>query len=337
MSDDRKGFLAGGNFITDNVKVIDRWPEQDTLASIRSESMSNGGGPYNILKNLAAMAPDLPLEACGLIGEDANGDWVAADCKAAGIDVTQLHRTGEAATSYTDAMTVASSGRRTFFHQRGANALLAPHHFDFSATRSKIFALGFLMLLDTLDTLDDDGESGAAKVLREARKAGMMTAVDCVSEPSPQFRKVALSALSEADILFLNEFEIGQVIGCKVAAERTSMEEAALELAAKALRENTRIIVHAVSGAVIAKRDGSLATHASVVLPDTEIVGATGAGDAFASGFLLGAHEDLDDEECLRYAVCTAAMSLRDPTPSGGMRELSECLELGERYGFGEF
>lgn len=331
------GFLAGGNFITDYVKVIDAWPEQDTLVSIRSESMSNGGGPYNILKNLAVLAPHLPLEACGLVGEDANGDWVVADCRAAGIDETQLHRTGLAATSYTDAMTVASSGRRTFFHQRGANALLAPDHFDFTKTRAKFFALGFLMLLDTLDTLDDDGVSGAAKVLRAARKAGLITAVDCVSEPSPLFREVVLSALAEADLLFLNEFEIGQAIGRTVPAERIPMEEAARELASKAAREDTRIIVHAVNGAVVAKRDGSLTSHSSVVLPQAEIVGATGAGDAFASGFLLGAHEDLDDAECLRCAVGAAAMSLRDPTPSGGMRELNECLELGERYGFGEF
>ncbi|MBT3480146.1 MAG: carbohydrate kinase family protein, partial [Opitutales bacterium] len=161
--------------------------------------------------------------------------------------------------------------------------------------------------------------------------------VDCVSEPSPQFREVVLSALGETDLLFLNEFEIGQAVGRKVPAERASMEEAALELAAKAAREDTRIIVHAVNGAVVAKRDGSLARHSSVTLPPAEIAGATGAGDAFAAGFLLGAHDDLDDEECLCYAVCAAAMSLRDPTPSGGMLKLSECLELGRRYGFGEF
>lgn len=337
MSDTRSGILAGGNFITDYVKVIEAWPEQDTLASIRSETMSNGGGPYNILKNLAVMAPELPREACGLVGEDSNGDWVEADCRAAGIDVKQLHRTSEAATSYTDAMTVASSGRRTFFHQRGANALLAPDHFDFTESQARVFVLGFLMLLDTLDTIDEDGIAGAAKVLRAAREAGMITAVDCVSEPDEKFRDVVLSALAEADLLFLNEFEIGQVLGREVPAERAAMESAALELAAQAAREDTQVIVHAVSGAVVAQRDGSLATHPSIALPETEIAGATGAGDAFASGFLLATHEDLDSEECLRYAVCAAAMSLRDPTPSGGMVPLKDCLELGNRHGYRGF
>lgn len=337
MSERRNGILAGGNFITDYVKVIDAWPEQDTLASIRRETMSNGGGPYNILKDLAVLAPELPLEACGLVGEDANGDWVLADCKAAGIDVSQLHRTAEANTSYTDAMTVAATGRRTFFHQRGANALLSPEHFDFTRSRARIFMLGFLMLLDALDAIDGDGSTGAAKVLRKARKAGMLTAVDCVSEPDRKFKRVVLAALAETDLLFLNEFEIGQVIGREVPAERAAMEEAALELASQASRGDTRVIVHAVSGAVVARRDGSLATHPSLALPDAEIAGATGAGDAFAAGFLLGVHGDLDSEQCLRYAVCAAAMSLRDPTPSAGMLALEDCLKLGERHGYRSF
>jgi sugar/nucleoside kinase (ribokinase family) len=337
MSDHRSGILAGGNFITDYVKVIEAWPEQDTLASIRSETMSNGGGPYNILKNLAVMAPQLPLEACGLVGEDANGDWILEDCRAAGIEVSQIHRTSEANTSYTDAMTVASTGRRTFFHQRGANALLSPEHFDFTQSQARIFMLGFLMLLDALDTIDENGISGAAKVLRRAREAGMVTAVDCVSEPNKKFKQVVISALAEADLLFLNEFEIGQVIGREVPAERVAMEEAAMELASQAAREETRIIVHAATGAVVARRDGFLATHPSLALPETEIAGATGAGDAFASGFLLGVHEELDSAECLRYAACAAAMSLRDPTPSGGMLPLKDCLELGERYGYRSF
>jgi hypothetical protein len=52
MSTQRKGILAAGNFIVDHVKIIDDYPQQDMLASIVSESQSNGGGPYNVLKDL---------------------------------------------------------------------------------------------------------------------------------------------------------------------------------------------------------------------------------------------------------------------------------------------
>ena len=39
MSTQRSGILAAGNFIVDNVKIIDAYPELDMLASILSESL----------------------------------------------------------------------------------------------------------------------------------------------------------------------------------------------------------------------------------------------------------------------------------------------------------
>src|SRR6187401_2469951 len=113
----RSGILAAGNFIRDYVKISDHFPEQDMLVSIRSESACNGGGPFNVLVDLAEMGVKYPLEAAGLVGRDANGEWILRSCAASGIDVTQLRPTEAAPTSYTDAMTVASTGRRTFFHQ----------------------------------------------------------------------------------------------------------------------------------------------------------------------------------------------------------------------------
>ena len=80
-TDQRSGILAGGNFIIDYVKIIDAYPPENTLASILSESSANGGGPYNILKDLAAMGVAFPLEAAGLVGRDANGDRILQDCR----------------------------------------------------------------------------------------------------------------------------------------------------------------------------------------------------------------------------------------------------------------
>ncbi len=72
----RRGILAGGNFVVDHVKQIDHYPEQDQLTLVHERALSNGGGPYNLLKDLAAMQVDLPLQAVGLIGDDANGQWI---------------------------------------------------------------------------------------------------------------------------------------------------------------------------------------------------------------------------------------------------------------------
>jgi len=54
MSTSRNGILAGGNWIVDAVKIIDVWPQQDTLANIFSTTKGSGGSPFNILVDMLA-------------------------------------------------------------------------------------------------------------------------------------------------------------------------------------------------------------------------------------------------------------------------------------------
>ena len=64
-------------------------------------------------------------------------------------------------------------------------------------------------------------------------------------------------------------------------------------------------------------------------LPSNFIVGATGAGDAFAAGYLFGIHEGWSTQRSVELGVCAAAACLTGPTPSGGLRTVDECLALG--------
>ena len=82
----RTGILAGGNWIVDAVKIIDVWPQQDTLANILSTSKGTGGSPFNILVDIALMGATFPLSAAGLTGNDELGSWIVEVCKQNGID-----------------------------------------------------------------------------------------------------------------------------------------------------------------------------------------------------------------------------------------------------------
>lgn len=332
----RKGILAGGNFIIDHVKLIDAWPQQDMLATILSETSSNGGGPYNVLKDLSAMQVGYPLAAAGLVGEDANGAWIIEDCARAGIDTTQLHRTAAAPTSYTDAMTVSGTGRRTFFHQRGANALLGEEHFDFTSTSASHFHLGYLLLLDAMDRLLPNGSTIAAKVLETAQRAGLVTSVDVVSTEHADFRQIVEASLPYTDHLVLNEIEAGQVCGGSLRTENGVEVEACIAAARKLLDLGVRkeVVIHFVEGAVAVNRSGQVVRQGSLNLPAGFIVGATGAGDAFAAGYLHSVHEDWPTAEGLMLAVTTAAQCLTDATPSRGLRPVADCMDLLKRLGY---
>ncbi len=331
----RSGILAAGNFIVDYVKLIDTWPEQDTLANILSESRSNGGGPFNLLLDLIALGAPFPLEACGLVGKDANGQWIIDTCNQAGINTAQLAISDSAPTSYTDAMTVASTGRRTFFHQRGTNALLSETQIDLSKSRTKIFYLAYIMLLNDLDRLDANNATGFARALQKAKEAGFITVSDCVSSSDPQFSQIARAALKYSDVFFVNEFEAGQILQKKIVPDKEAMTQAALEL--KALGCPGTIVLHANSGACSVNGAGKVTTQGSINLPQEFIKGATGAGDAFSAGYLYALHEGQSEAKRLELAVCCAASSLSSPGASAGVKSVEDCLKLAKDYGFQTF
>ena len=57
---ERNGIIAGGNWIVDQVKLLDTWPAQDALANIVSESRGNGGSAYNVLKDIQSVFAKSP-------------------------------------------------------------------------------------------------------------------------------------------------------------------------------------------------------------------------------------------------------------------------------------
>ncbi|MES2696271.1 MAG: carbohydrate kinase family protein [Verrucomicrobiota bacterium] len=333
----RSGVIAGGNWIVDHVKMIDQWPKQDNLANIGSQFSSNGGSPYNLLKNLARMGATFPLEAVGLVGSDEAGKFIRDDCSEHRIDTSRLLASPTVPTSYTDVMTERSTGRRTFFHCRGANAELGPEHFDFAATRAKIFHLGYLLLLDRLDSIDGaSGITRATEVLRGAQAAGLKTSADVVSEESDRFARIVRPALPHLDYLFVNEVELAKVTGIATKTgeqmDRGAIEHAARQLIAEGVRE--WVFVHFPEAVLAQGARGEQVWQPSVKVPASHIAGAAGAGDAFASGVVLGLHEGAPVAEALKLGVCAAAASLAHPTCSEGVRTRAECLALGEKFGF---
>ena len=332
----RKGILGAGNWIVDHVKVIDAWPNQDTLANILSDYRGTGGSPCNVLIDLAKLGADFPLTGAGLIGHDEPGDWILQTCKSVGVNTELIRRSSEQPTSYTDVMTVASTGRRTFFHQRGANSLFDQESIRLDTSNAKIFHLGYLLLLDRLDQPCARFGTKAAELLQNASKLGFITSADVVSEESERFARVVLPALRFVDIIFLNEFEAGQAVSLKIRQSDRIDVRLLLESARTLLDAGVRdwVVIHFPEGALAMSKDGKQLFQPSLEVPSNRIAGAVGAGDAFAAGVLLGYHDGRPMKDCLVNGVCTAAASLRHPSTSGSVENISACLALADEFGY---
>ena len=334
----RSGVLAGGNWIIDQVKLIDVYPQREQLANIRSQvAYGTGGAPYNVLIDLAKVGAGFPLFGAGLVGKDAFGEQILADCKKNKIDTKFLKSSATVDTSYTDVMTEQNGGRRTFFHYRGANALWRGEGLDFNKTKAKIFHLGYLLLLDALDEPDAKFGTKAARLLSCAQEAGIKTSVDVVSEDSDRFGKVVSPALKFVDYCILNEIEAGKTTGFKIRQADGQLDTVALRHAAGALLQTgvkEVVVVHFPEGAFARTRKGDDVWQSSLKLSDKCIAGTAGAGDAFCAGALMGLHEGWELDQSLKTGVCMAAASLSDPTCTGGLKSLSACMALGKKYGY---
>lgn len=331
----RHGIASAGNWILDITKIIDVFPEQDTLANISGQSSNNGGAPYNVLKDLARLKAPFPLYAMGLIGKDEPGQYILDDCRTHSINTSQLLTTDEIGTSYTDVMLVKNTGRRTFFHYRGANALFDLQHINLNNVNTKILHLGYLLLLDKLDEVHEDNRTNASILLEDAKKEGFLTSVDIVSEHSDRFKKIVLPSLPYIDILFLNEYEASKLSGIHLDAENinlTDVQKAVEYLLEYGVRK--WVILHFPGGCVAGNRYGDFVLQGSVDMPAKKIVGATGAGDAFAAGTLYGIHEGWIITECLKSGVACAAMSLTKASCSEGIISMEESLRISSEYGY---
>ena len=330
--------MGAGTWLVDHIKVIDEWPQQDTLCTILSSRPANGGLPYNVLKDLSKMELPAPLEAAGLIGDDADGKYILDDCRAHNIaPLFEISR--ECGTSFTDVITVQSTGRRTFFHSPAGNNALEPRHIPLEKSAAKIFLEGYFGLHEKMDALDAGGMSGHAKIFKRAKELGFITVADAVSRKA-DFCALTRSALPHIDYMSLNEIELKMVAGgdaldCPDIKRESSLKKYAAQVLERGVGKY--LIVHFPECVYAFAQGGGFCRQPSVSLPRGEIKGAVGAGDALLAGIIFGIHENWDMPECLKLGSCAAAKCLGDVSSSDGMESWRECMKLESLYGYGEY
>lgn len=323
----RSGIACAGNWIVDIVHTIDRWPRESDLTHIRSETTGIGGGAANVALDLTALGAAFPVVPVGLVGADPHGRLVREALARAGLSDALIAGTGAAPTAHTHVMTVPGQSR-TFFYHPGCNDLLGEDHIPLATLAGqglRFLYLGYLNLMGRMDTLDGGGSTPAARVLRAARAAGLVTCVDLVSADTPAFRAVVAAALPFTDYLFLNETEAARATGQPVhaAGDRDGILAAAQKLRAGGAGT---VVVHTPEvalwlGAVAVWQD-------ALPVPPEAIRSPVGAGDAFCAGCLFGLHAGWPPARCLSLGHAAAAASLRGATATEGIPPAARLADI---------
>jgi len=253
----------------------------DTPAPI---SIHGGGAAANVAAWLVAAGASATF--VGRIGDDSLGLRAVEELTAAGVEPLVTIDPGRA--TGTCIVLVNERGERTMVPCAGAN--------DAASDSELLPARADWLYLSGYALMSPGSHPFAVAALAAARERGWSIAVDAASS-APLLSvgpETFLKWVGEDVLLFANTDE---------ARVLTGLDEPAAAAQALALRSGTAIVKRGVLGAVWS--DGSAVRSVRAVA--TEVVDSTGAGDAFAAGFLAAVAEV---ETALELAVSLAARAV---------------------------
>ena len=139
--------------------------------------------------------------------------------------------------------------------------------------------------------------------------------MDMVTTAERERMRLVVPAIRYTDILCLNEHESEIAAGIPLRDENDALIYENIPKVLRRFRElgaRKWAVIHAPEGGFGLDEKGEYHAVAGAVVPKEYIGGTVGAGDAFTSGILLGAHRDSTLEEALTYATAAAVASLRN-------------------------
>lgn len=326
-------FMAVGTFVVDYHKVLDHYPSERSGARVKGEMVSNGGAPLNVLVDLARLQVDFPLYAAAKVGQDLDGKFILDCCQSYGIDVSQVSAIEGSSTGYTDVYTVESSGRHTCFHYSGIGDTFSRKDVKLRAVTPKMLFLGSLGALGSMDNYNPEyGRSGAAQLVRDARKQGILTVVEISPIDRVSGMQNFSETLAQADYLIINDRLAEKLTGIELYAEGQLDPEVARKAGEVLLSSGLRkaVIIHAGIGAVYLGVDGEFHYQTGYLLPSGLRKGSAGADHAFASGFMEGLYHEKPIERCLDQGLAVATVCRSDLSASGALKSLGECMQFCE-------
>ncbi len=287
-----------------------------------------------MILDLAKFDENLKVKVCAIIGSDKGGKHLEKVLAGfPNIDTTNI--TVEENSSVTHVMNAADTKQRTFFFVPEASDKFGMDYINWDTVDAKIFQLEYLLLMKKVDSPDEEYGTHGARILAEAKKRGMITSIDVVSEQSDRAKNIVKAALKYTDICCINESEAEAVTGITLTKDGEIVPEKVFEAIdeIKKLGVSKWIVVHAPKfGFGLDCETGETITVPSLNLPKGYIKGSTGAGDAYCSGILYSAHEDKTLEEAMKFARASAACSLSENNGTDGMRSYKEVFLVEEKY-----
>lgn len=298
-----KGMIKGA------MSLIDHDRATEIYDSMPPATEMSGGSAGNTIAAFASFGGKGAY--IGKVCDDQLGEVFRHDMKAIGVEFSTPSFTGQDDISTGRCMIlVTPDAERTMNTYLGAATQLGPKDIDpaLIASSQVTYLEGYLF--DPPEAKEAFREAG--KIAHEAKRRLALTLSDpfCVDRHREDFKALVEH---QVDILFANEDEIISLY------EASSFEDAMNAVRSKC---EIAVLTRSEKGSVILS--GSETFEVNAIAPP-QLLDSTGAGDAYAAGFLYGFTENMPLAECgvIGTKAATEIISQMGPRTS---RTLSELL-----------
>jgi ribokinase len=289
----------------------------DGEAVVEGGGLFPGGSAANTIYGLAKLG--IKTGFAGVVGDDADGRLLIQDFRSVGVDISQIRIKKEAKTGSTLCLS-DSSGRRSIYVIPAANNLLNEE--DINLTYIE--------------------QASLLHISSFADNRQLQILLDLTSELTPSVKvsfspgelyaakglKSLVPILSKTNILFTNEVEIEILTGKDFIAGAEVCLEQGCQIVVVTLGKGKVLNSHKRTNAICYIRDTNNEYLVEpIVISKTPAVDTTGAGDAFATGFLYGLLKRRSLEECGQLGDIMARFSIRETGARAGLPTLTELAE----------
>ncbi|MBA7673552.1 Ribokinase [subsurface metagenome] len=296
----------------------------DGEAVVNKADSSPGGSAANTIYGLAKLEAN--TGAMGVVGDDAEGKASIQDFQKVGVDTSQIKIKPGAKTGSVLCLS-DRLGKRSLYVMPGANNLLTLDDLDLTyINRAKILHISsfaddrqFKILLELMGRLDSSIKvSFAPGVLHSTKRLKALTPI-----------------LAKTYVLFINRDELKHLTGEDVISGAEICLKQGCHIVAVTLGKGMRLEL----GNGTSQREVTASSYIRDAANEYVIeatnrniisgVDTTGAGDAFATGFIYGLLKGKRLEECGRLGDIAARFSI---SKIGARESLPTLSELAKRY-----
>jgi adenosine kinase len=283
-------FLVRHQMNKGSMTLIDEPRAEAIYASMGPAIEISGGSAANTIAGVASFGARGAF--VGKVKDDTLGKAFSQNIRATGVTFTTPLATDGPSTARCYVL-VTPDGERTMNTYLGAAQNLSPADLD----EKQIAAAGIIYLEGYLwdPPKAKDAFRKAAEIAHRADRNVALTLSDsfCVDRYRDEF--LNLMRTGQVDLVFANESEL-----------RSLYQTADFDSALAALRDDVKlaVVTRSEKGCVVVSRAANEAVRAA---PIDKFVDATGAGDLFAAGFMVGLARGKDHRTAAQLGALAAA------------------------------